>query len=164
MHAVKAVVRKQAMAYMYSFPGRDSVVSNLGHHAQIQKCINQPHSMNDRTWEYVWEILRYRFGALQLAETFVHRLGLRASKACQWDMDAWLLKHDKTDLGEKASRYFRADVMADLIPKMPNSRVFYGKAAWYLAVACAESDLPEAEILDRLKAAERSKSLNSNLC
>ena len=39
--AVKAVIRKQAMAYMYSFPCRDSVVSNLGHHTHIKKCINQ---------------------------------------------------------------------------------------------------------------------------
>ncbi|MCJ1430590.1 hypothetical protein MMC29_008508 [Sticta canariensis] len=154
MRAVKAVIRKQAMAYMYSFPGRDGVAFQTRDTTRkSNKCIDQPHSMNDRTWEYVWEILRHRFWALPLAETFVHGLGLGASKACQWDMDAWLLKHNKTDLGDMASRYFGAVMMADLIPKMPNSRAFYGKAAWYLAVACAESDLPEAEILDRLKVA-----------
>lgn len=85
MSAVRKAIRKEALAYMKGFPGRDDLSENIGPHSVIKKCI----VLEDDGWEYAWSLLHYRMGAILVAERLASRLGPDAPKGPQWDKDDW---------------------------------------------------------------------------
>jgi len=157
MHAVKKAIHKKALEYMKSHPGQDNLALNHAPHQLINACIHTPHLLQEVAWGSLWDILHYRMGSMQLAEALVHRLGLKAPKACHWDQSDWRIKNGKTEACDRAEAYYRIILEAGLLPPPYNSRRHYDKALWYLAVACAESGLPSSEIQACLNAAQKRK-------
>lgn len=155
MSAVRKAIRKEAMAYMKGFPGRDGLSENVGPHSVIKKCIYKPDVLDDDGWEYAWSLLHYRMGAMQVAERLANRLGLRAPKGSQWDKDNWLTKHDGTQLKRKVEEYMRLVVDSKLIPTFPGTRNYYEKPLWYLAITFAQSGLSKADIQSCLAIAQK---------
>ena len=155
MSAVRKAIRKEAIAYMKGFPGRDGLSENVGPHSVIKKCIDKPDILDDDGWEYAWSLLHYRKGAMQVAERLANRLGLEAPKGPQWDKDDWLMKHNGTQLKRKAEEYMRLVVDSRLIPTFPGTRKYYEKPLWYLAITFAQSGMSKADVQSCLGIAQK---------
>lgn len=50
MSAVRKAIRKEAIAYMKGFPGRDGLSENIGPHSVIKKCIDKPDILDNDGW------------------------------------------------------------------------------------------------------------------
>lgn len=151
MRAVKAMIRKQAIIYMKSKPGRDSLADNHRPHAMIRDVIREPQLVSDDVWRYVLDVLRYRLHTLDLAEELAQKIGLRLEKALTWDGDEWAkLNSENVQLCERVSFYRRRILELDLIPAPDKGANRYQKPVMFLAIALAESGLSQAEVDSRL--------------
>lgn len=152
--AVKKAIRKKAIQYMQSHPGRDSLATNITEHAVIKKCISDPTTTTfpESAWSMVWSILHYRMTSIHIAETLLDRMKVKGPKeASKWDFDAWRWQQqqqqeaqtvDSEALQLRASKYYRLILDSAILPRRPHESAggrSYAKPTWYLAVALVES-------------------------
>lgn len=90
---------------MKGLPGRDSLAPNIGPPGLINLCIMHPESMSEEEWLGVWEILKYRLGAIRAAEIPAYRLGLRVLRASEWDKEAWIFDKRDSEVYQLACEY-----------------------------------------------------------
>lgn len=157
MFAVKKTIRKKAIQYMQSYPGRDSQGTNIREHAAIKKCITDSTSFPESGWSMVWSILNYRMTSIHIAETLLERMRIKGPKASKWDFDAWQAKAAGSEAAQRASSYYRMILDSAILPRPHESGRSYGKPTWYLAVTLVESGLPEQELKDRLHLAKKGE-------
>ena len=153
MKSVKKMVQKQALAYMKSNPGRESLAPNINPHRLIRTCIEKPDTLGDEAWEGAYRILHYRINIMIAAERIVMKMGVEFPAASNMDMDAWELR-EGADTRKLAGEYH--ELTYDLVPPMPGTWRLYYKAVEYIAAACASSGIPKEEMEKRLEKAQQS--------
>ena len=142
--AIQKGLRAEALQYLRSHPGRDSVASNMRVRAVLKRCIESPNTIPSEEWETVGNMLYYRQNLIQTAQRMV-RTWSDYIPANQWDEDQWYLKNMVGK--EKDGRYSEILSMihkANLLPP-PTSFKSQGrpwiKPSRYFAAALMESDL-----------------------
>ena len=155
MMAVKKALRKQAIQYLKTNPGRDSLSSNIRDHGLIKDCITKPPLVNDEDWDDLFDLLRYRTSAISVAEKILHSMGISGPPADSIDMGEWRSKH--LDLAAKTLVYHQLVLEYNLIPLHPCRRTRYIKAVQYIAAMCVMSGLAEEDLKCRSKIAQQSK-------
>lgn len=157
MFAVKRAIRKKAIQYTQSCPGRDSQGTNIAEHSLIKKCISDSATFPESAWSMVWSILHYRMTSIHVAEILLERMKIKGPKASKWDFDAWQGKTVGPEALRRASKYYRMILESAILPRPHQSGRPYGKPTWYLAVALVESGLLEQELMDRLLLAKKGE-------
>ena len=159
MMAVKKALRKQAVRYLKTCPGRDSLATNIRDHNLINECIHRPHLVGEESWDTLFTLLHYRTQAICAAERILDCMGISAPRADNIDIGEWRAEHP--DLAKKTLVYHNLVLEYNLIPPHPGRSSHYIKAVQYIAAMCAASGLTEEELKRRLMIAQQGKLCRS---
>jgi hypothetical protein len=176
--ALYNIAKAKATSYMNSNPGVDNLGSNTNCHPGFHRLVEGAHLDIDEVYRPN-EILDYRLGLIEQAESYCHVLGIGMPKgleADQFDYYKWV------DIQYKAQRGTSAEclkVALDLKKKfdtitswlfysdifespLSGQGLYFTKPDKYLAFRLAESPIPTEQILEMLEELCQSIYLLSN--
>ena len=146
MSALKKQIRLQAMEYMASHPGRDTLAPNIAAHHRFKLCIAQPEILSEEVWEAVLEALLYRNQMMGVAQTLLTMACMEYTPPSQFDLDTWQLAVQR-DSPQKEERFYEiVGIIIDtqIFPE-PTDRHMQGmkwtKPSRWLGAAFTDSDL-----------------------
>lgn len=146
MSALKKQIRLQAMEYMASHPGRDTLAPNIAAHHRFKLCIAQPETPSLEVWEAVLEALLYRNQMMGVAQTLLTMACMEYTPPSQFDLDTWQLTVQR-DSPQKEERFYEiVGIIIDtqIFPE-PTDRHMQGmkwtNPSRWLGAAFTDSDL-----------------------
>ncbi|KAM5469275.1 hypothetical protein MauCBS54593_004631 [Microsporum audouinii] len=136
-------LRRLAISYLASYPGRDSLAPNSFFHQNCRDLISRKKKFNLSTLEVIESTLRYRMSLNFLANQLVSgsRIPLPHGKLCEeWDpiQKANYELNGCNSLNERLYPLFP--------PPLPNQGRGWNKPHWYIVCALMEANLSPTEL------------------
>ncbi|KAI9783916.1 MAG: hypothetical protein M1816_001126 [Peltula sp. TS41687] len=153
--ALHIMMRKRAVWYLQSRPGRDSLACNHTAHNLVRKCLESKCTFDDLA--RLEPILDYREKCLKLADTLATVLRLKPfPPPHNWDASGWRPEAEADS--HLADLIHRKVILSKLIPKPATHQgKYHNKPSLYLTAAFMEQHLSAEEVDQRLEIGQLCK-------